>query len=476
MQLAERAKNRRTIVKNLKRVMALSLAVMMAVPLTSCGSSKSDTDDGQVPEITNYTDIKLGEDFTDLKAEISMINNRTDMQQEDYDGKTWDVYVKEFNEMYPNIKVNVETITDYDSTALLRLQSGDWGDIMLIPAVDRSELGTYYMSYGDYDTISKEVRFANDRMYDGEVYGIASSGTAQGVVYNKAVFAAAGITELPKTPDEFMTDLQLIKDNTDAIPLYTNYAAGWTMGAWDAYINGTATGDAKYMNQKLLHTKNPFSDPGDGTHAYNVYKVLYDAVANGLTEDDYSTTDWESSKSRLNNGEIGCMVLGSWAFKQIQAAGDHAEDVGYMPFPITVDGKQYATAGPNYSWGINADASNTNKQASLIFVKWMTEKSGYACNEGNMPVGIDDENWPEVYDAFDGIEYVSDEAPVEGEEDLLNALNADSELSINASGDSKFQELIEHAASKDKTFDEIMDDWNQAWSDAQETEGVEVTE
>ena len=222
MQLAERAKNRRTIVKNLKRVMALSLAVMMAVPLTSCGSSKSDTDDGQVPEITNYTDIKLGEDFTDLKAEISMINNRTDMQQEDYDGKTWDVYVKEFNEMYPNIKVNVETITDYDSTALLRLQSGDWGDIMLIPAVDRSELGTYYMSYGDYDTISKEVRFANDRMYDGEVYGIASSGTAQGVVYNKAVFAAAGITELPKTPDEFMTDLQLIKDNTDAIPLYTN--------------------------------------------------------------------------------------------------------------------------------------------------------------------------------------------------------------------------------------------------------------
>ena len=51
--------------------MALSLAVMMAVPLTSSGSSKSDTDDGQVPEITNYTDIILGEDFTDLKAEIS---------------------------------------------------------------------------------------------------------------------------------------------------------------------------------------------------------------------------------------------------------------------------------------------------------------------------------------------------------------------------------------------------------------------
>ena len=67
------------------------------------------------------------------------------------------------------------------------------------------------------------------------------------------------------------------------------------------------------MNQKLLHASNPFADPGDGTGAYNVYKVLYDAVANGLTEDDYSTTDWEGSKGMINNGEIACMVLGSWA-------------------------------------------------------------------------------------------------------------------------------------------------------------------
>ena len=39
-----------------------------------------------------------------------------------------------------------------------------------------------------------------------------------------------------------------IKEKTKATPLYTNYAAGWTMGAWDAYIGGTATGDPNYMN------------------------------------------------------------------------------------------------------------------------------------------------------------------------------------------------------------------------------------
>ena len=52
---------------------------------------------------------------------------------------------------------------------------------------------------------------------------------AQGIVYNKKVFEEAGVTELPKTPTEFIEALQKIKDNTDAIPLYTNFAAGWTM-------------------------------------------------------------------------------------------------------------------------------------------------------------------------------------------------------------------------------------------------------
>ena len=296
------------------------------------------------------------------------------MLKDDYSGTTWKQYLAEFNKMYPNIKISIEGGTDYANSALTRLQGGDWGDIMMIPAVDKSELGNYFLSYGSLDDVKKEVKYATDKAYDNKVYGIASTGNASGIVYNKKVFKDAGIDKL-----------KAIKEKTKAIPLYTNYAAGWTMGAWDDYIGGTATGDAKYLNQVLEHTKNPFKDPGDGTHAYNVYKILYDAVADGLTEDDYSTTDWESSKGKMNNGEIATMVLGSWAVSQMQAAGDNAEDVGYMPFPITVDGKQYASSGPDYAFGINKKASADNQEASMIFFKWMTEKSNFAYNEGGIP-------------------------------------------------------------------------------------------
>ena len=267
--------------------------------------------------------------------------------------------------------------------------------------------------------------------------------------------------------------MQKIKDNTDAIPLYTNYAAGWTMGAWDAYIGNNATGDNTYFNQKFLHTKDPFKDYGDGTHAYAVYKILYDAVANGLTEDDYSTTDWEGSKSMLNNGEIGCMVLGSWAYPQMEAAGPNAADIGYMPFPITVNGEQYASAGADYSYGINVNASDDEKQAALIFVKWMTEESGFSYNEDGLPVAKGSD---ETKLDFSNVTFLEDEPAVQGEEDVLNLLNADSELNFNNGGDDKIQAIIEHAANGDESFDDIMNEWNQKWSDAQEAEGIEVTE
>lgn len=485
----------------LKKVLALSMAAVLTLSLAACGSGNgesaavntneeaSEEASGEEPAETteeagedtaaedtasadglSYTNIVLGESYTDLATTIKWLTHRTDL----IDNGMIDSYIEKFNETYPNITIEVEGITNYADDALLRLTAGNWGDIMMIPAVDKNLLGEYFAPYGSLDDVSKVVRFADQWMYDNTVYGIASTGNAQGIVYNKAVFEQAGITAMPKTPEEFLAALQAIKDNTDAIPLYTNYAAGWTMGAWDAYIGGSATGSGKYMNQELLHAQDPFRDYGDGTHAYAVYKVLYDAVADGLIEDDYTTTDWEGCKGMINNGEIGCMVLGSWAYSQMVDAGEHGDDIGYMSFPITVGGKQYASAGPDYNYGININSSDDNKAAAMVFVKWMTEESGFTYNEGGVPISMDGE-YPELYAAFDGIEFVADEPAVAGEEDILNELNAESELNINNSGDSKIQAIIEHAANGDMTFDEIMTQWNEAWTSAQETVGVEVT-
>ena len=167
------------------------------------------------------------------------------------------------------------------------------------------------------------------------------------------------------------------------------------------------------------------------------------------------------------------MVLGSWALPQMKQAGDNADDVGYMPFPITVDGKQYAAAAADRGYAINKNLDDNDKQAALVFVKWLVERSGYAYNEYSLPVvkGADTQL------SFDNVELLQDEPAVEGEEDLLNELNSDSEVNINQDGDGvRLQAVIENAASGDKSYDDIVAEWNKAWSDAQETEGVDVTE
>ena len=175
----------------------------------------------------------------------------------------------------------------------------------------------------------------------------------------------------------------------------------------------------------------------------------------------------------LNRGEIGTMVLGSWAYAQMVEAGDHGEDVGYMPFPITVGGTQYALAGGDYNYAINVNSSDDNKTAALVFIKWMTEESGWCFNEGGYTVDKDGQN-PDMYAAFDGCTVLSDQPALAGEETLLNDMNAESELSFNAGGNTKVQRIIEAAATGSETYDDIMADWTAAWNAAQEDLGVEV--
>lgn len=457
--------------KSVLSMALLGLCSVLALP--SCMRQPASGGTGDTEGLssfeTKYTDIILGETALDLEASILLLSQRTDMVSPEYGGRTWNEYIKEFNSMYPGIRVSVEAVSDYDNSAKDMLDGGNWGDVMMIPITDKKLYSQYYIPFGTVEELSRSLRFVDQYSYDGRVYGIASAGIVHGILYNKRVFVEAGVKSLPRTPDEFLDALRLVKKNTGAIPLYTNYAAGWPLTQWDYYISCVATGDSSFLNHTLVHTKEPFSDPGDGSGPYNVYRILYQAVAEGLTEDDFTITDWESCKGMMNRGDIAAMALGSWVVSQVQRSGPNFDDIGYMPFPMLVDGVQVAAAMPDSNFGINVRSSGKKKLASMIFVKWMVERSGFQFDEGELPVLFSDDKIAEVYRVFDGMEIMVDAAPFDNEEDLLTNLNAISGLGISQQGYKKVRRLIEHAAAGDMTFDEIMDSWNLAWSRAQET-------
>lgn len=216
----------------------------------------------------------------------------------------------------------------------------------------------------------------------------------------------------------------------------------------------------------------PFAKASDGslTGPYAVYYTLYEAAKRHLTESDPTTTDWEGSKPLINNGKIGTMVLGSWAVVQMQQAGKNAADIGYMTFPILVNGKQYVSAGPDYTYGINKDSTDDNKLAAMLYVKYLVEQSNFDADQGGVPT-VKDHKLPTSLQDFNGVTLVPDNPAPAGEEDLFTKINNESEISLNA--DNKHvSDIVENALAGKPTLDQIMANWNSKWTAAEKKYGA----
>lgn len=393
-------------------------------------------------------------------VEITFINHKTDWAG---DG-TWDRYLEEFNAIHPEIKVNIETITDYAGQVKTRMNSDQYGDVLMIPGdISPVDYSTFFEPLGDKAELAKTYVGLNDRSYEGVQYGLPSQMNATGMVVNMQVFRDAGIDVFPTTTEDFIAALKTIKEkNPEISPLYTNYAAGWTLSNWD-FVRAGASGNYDFTNEMTTDTE-PFAE---GKTMNKIYKLLFDVAKEGLIEADPTTTDWEQSKVDLANGKIGVMVLGSWAIPQMQAANpDNAENIEFHPFPMTAeDGKQYLPVGGDYNYGISVHSEH--KEEARIFIDWMVNESKYAADNGGLPSLIDGE-YPEALKSIQeaGVILMEENPAPEGKESLFSDINNESQLGIGAT-DIEKQRIIDAAiGNTSETFEDIMAEFNTRWADA----------
>lgn len=362
------------------------------------------------------------------------------------------------------MEVEIQSTTDYASEMATRMQTKEYGDVFLIPdaLTDPAIYENYMLPLGTIDELSSKYRkeYLGDRSNNGVVYGLANLCLVRGIVYNKRIFREAGITSLPTTPEEFITDLKAIKEKTAAIPYYTNAVAGWTFDQWEDHVFGTFTGNTEFKNNVLPFKSDEFLP---GTPHYEMSKIFYDIVREGLSEKDPTTCDWEASKGMLNRGEIACMVLGNWAIPQIQGADVHSEDVGYMPFPYTVNGKKYAGAGVDYCYAIN---KNTKYPAAArAWIDFLVDESGWALKEGGISL-LTSDPMPQGLEAFADYTFVVNSAPSAKNNGALDEIQHESGITLYDNG-ARMNHIIDivRGASGD-TFEGYMASLNKAWSAA----------
>ncbi len=430
-----------------RRILAGLLALSTVLTVSACGETKDPAASGD-----------NGASGSD-KLTLKVLTHRTDRLE---DGSL-DAMTDAF-EAANNCVVEYQGFTDYASDVATMMNTKDYGDVLMIPdSVKLEDLGNFLEPLGTYEELSAKYNWADKKMYDGTVYGIAHLGTvAGGICYNKKVWADAGVTELPKTPEDFIKCLEMIRDNTDAIPYYTNYAdASWTLTQWPSLVN-SASGSTTYENDILVSERDLFID---GDAYYEVYELMYNIFKDPtLIEEDPMTTDWEGCKAAINEGKIATMVMGSWAVSQFQEAGPNPDDIGYMPAPFNVNGKQYAESTSDYCLGINKNRDADIKELGKKYITWFVEESGFAQKEGSLSA-LKGSELPAYLTDFADVELFMTETAPEGLVGVWDAINNDSEVGTWQGDAANFKIRIAEAAfaGEDKLA-EILSEANTKWN------------
>ena len=95
----------------------------------------------------------------------------------------------------------------------------------------------------------------------------------------------------------------------------------------------------------------------------------------------------------------------------------------------------------------------------------MINESGFALSEGGISL-VNDSEMPSTLKDFANITLVSDNPATAENEGLFDVINNDSEIALYA--DTEKRRIVEAAlGTSSETFDDIMNDWNARWTQAQ---------
>jgi multiple sugar transport system substrate-binding protein len=204
--------------------------------------------------------------------------------------------------------------------------------------------------------------------FDGNQCALPLLSDAYGLYYNKDAFAAAGITEPPKTMSEFDADaVKLTKSDGDSysqlgfMPNYHGYES--TITHFSAQWSPTYfTDDGK---------SNVANDPAFA-QTMEWQKALVGKLGGFDKLEKYRTTfgDEFGAKNPFMTGQVAMSIDGEWRAGMIQA---DAPDVnfGVAPFPVPDD--QADTYGKGYITGtiVGIASTSTKQNAAWRFVQFL---------------------------------------------------------------------------------------------------------
>ncbi|REK57529.1 MAG: ABC transporter substrate-binding protein [Thermobacillus sp.] len=216
--------------------------------------------------------------------------------------------------------------------------------------------------------------FAFLPQFEGKYYNAPLAGTAPiGIIYSKKAYADAGITELPKTYEEFLEIQEKLKQSGIS-PIVVGGKDIWHMGFWVNYflINEVYSEDPDW-NSKRNRGEASFTDE-NVVQAISDYKELFQKY---VDKGWLSTADNQTA-SFLVTGKAAQLYSGPWMFAQIQEADPNFE-FGFYAIPDR-EGDVNVVGLPTLSgWSFSAEAAKDpdKLEAMKTFIRFFYDPEIY---------------------------------------------------------------------------------------------------
>lgn len=340
-----------------KKVIALSAAIAMVCGgLTGCGEN--------------------GKENTENKVSIS-IGNWPSQETKPKEYETYEGYVNEMKEKYPDIEIIQSDFAYSEDTFLPMAASGQLPTLYRVPFTEPQKLidagyardiTDAAKEHGITDALEDSVR--NLVTKDGKIYGVPYYGYIMGIGCNAALFKEAGLVDEDGAPKQAETYVELaemaktIKDKTgqSGFTLLTSGATGgWVFMniAWSYGVNFMEKADGKW--------KATFNTPEAAAAMQYVsdLKWKYDVLPSNVLVDQPTGIKF------LGVGQTAMEFLSDdWVVDTlVESYKMNKEDIAYMSLPGGPGGR-YGQMGGDI-WMISNTATDEQVDACL---KWIALK------------------------------------------------------------------------------------------------------
>lgn len=359
----------------MKRLLALFCTVLLA----ACGANK---------DTSGKTEITLMRFFGSCEAQYGQVVKTAEGVGE---CGIVTALVNEFNATHPDIVV--------------KTQIGEWGpyydqltarlvakDIPTIAVMHESALGDYvrrklvlpldedFKRVGvPVDDFTEHARRGTS--FNGQTYALPFDTWAWLWHINTGLMKKAGLSELPRSPEELLAQARQFKQRT-----------GKPYFAW-AVANETAANDRTFLTLVAQQNAQLFSDDGKSIHMHQPAVVNALTLMQTLYREGHvrPNLDYAAANQAFLNGQAGVVVVGTWTIDQFLRESQKPESkilnsYTVKPFPQLYE--KPAVFADGHSWALFKGGARDAKahEASLKFLKFVWERTAEWSRTGHLPV------------------------------------------------------------------------------------------